>query len=120
MNLCANARDAMPQGGQVEIRVEDRYVTDEEAARRSGLEPGPYVLVTVSDSGPGIPPEIRPHIFEPFFTTKEQGKGTGLGLATVYGIVKQSGGGVYLDTVGGATFAIYLPSLAATTPEVGR
>jgi two-component system cell cycle sensor histidine kinase/response regulator CckA len=120
MNLCANARDAMPQGGQVEIRVEDCFVTDEEAARRSGLEPGPYVLVTVSDSGPGISADIRPHIFEPFFTTKEQGKGTGLGLATVYGIVKQSGGGVFLDASGAATFTIYLPSLAATTPEVGR
>ncbi|MEO7272218.1 MAG: PAS domain S-box protein [Vicinamibacterales bacterium] len=120
MNLCANSRDAMPQGGRVVIRVEDRFVTDEEAALRPGLEPGPYVLVTVSDSGPGIPAEIRPHIFEPFFTTKEQGKGTGLGLATVYGIVKQSGGGVYLDSSVGATFAIYLPSLAATTPEVGR
>ena len=74
----------------------------------------------MTDSGPGIPDEIRPHIFEPFFTTKEQGKGTGLGLATVYGIVKQSGGGVYLDADGSATFAIYLPSLAETTPEVGR
>ncbi len=120
MNLCANARDAMSQGGQVEIRVQDRLVTAEEALRRSGLEPGAYVLVTVTDSGPGIPDDIRPHIFEPFFTTKEQGKGTGLGLATVYGIVKQSGGGVYLDADGSATFAIYLPSLAETTPEVGR
>jgi len=120
MNLCANARDAMPQGGQVEIVVEDRLVTGEEEVVRSGLEPGGYVLVTVRDSGPGIPDDIRPHIFEPFFTTKEQGKGTGLGLATVYGIVKQSGGGVFLDADGGATFAIYLPSLAAATPDVGR
>jgi two-component system, cell cycle sensor histidine kinase and response regulator CckA len=110
MNLCANARDAMPDGGGIEIRTADRNVTAEEAATRAGLQTGAYVLVTVSDTGPGIPEAIRPHIFEPFFTTKEQGKGTGLGLATVYGIVKQSGGGVYLDDGGGSTFSIYLPS----------
>jgi PAS domain S-box-containing protein len=113
MNLCANARDAMPEGGVVEIRTEDRQVDAEEARTRAGLEAGAYVVLTVSDSGPGILPEIRPHIFEPFFTTKEQGKGTGLGLATVYGIVKQSGGGIYLDDARGARFSIYLPSLAA-------
>jgi two-component system, cell cycle sensor histidine kinase and response regulator CckA len=111
MNLCANARDAMPEGGVVEIRTEDRDVTRDEASTRAGLKPGAYVVLSVGDSGPGIPPEIQPHIFEPFFTTKEQGKGTGLGLATVYGIVKQSGGGIYLDEAGGARFSIYLPSL---------
>jgi PAS domain S-box-containing protein len=111
INLCANARDAMPEGGVVEIRTEDRNVSAAEARTRAGLQPGAYVVLTVSDNGPGIPIEIRAHIFEPFFTTKEQGKGTGLGLATVYGIVKQSGGGIYLDDTGGATFAIYLPSL---------
>jgi PAS domain S-box-containing protein len=120
MNLCANARDAMPEGGLVEIRTADRQVTEDEAGTRSGLTSGPYVLLTVSDTGPGIPEEIRPHIFEPFFTTKEQGKGTGLGLATVYGIVKQSGGGIYLDNASGATFSIYLPSLSATAAAGGR
>ena len=113
MNLCANARDAMAEAGVVEIRTDDRDVGAAEASTRAGLQPGAYVVLTVSDNGPGIPPEIRPHIFEPFFTTKEQGKGTGLGLATVYGIVKQSGGGIYLDDAGGATFTIYLPSLPA-------
>ena len=120
MNLCANARDAMPEGGVVEIRTEDRSVTSAEASTRAGLQEGSYVLLSVGDTGPGIPAEIRPHIFEPFFTTKEQGKGTGLGLATVYGIVKQSGGGIYLDDVGGARFTIYLPSLPPGTAPNGR
>jgi two-component system cell cycle sensor histidine kinase/response regulator CckA len=120
MNLCANARDAMPEGGVVEVRTEDRDVTSVEASTRAGLQAGAYVLLTVSDTGPGIPLEIRSHIFEPFFTTKEQGKGTGLGLATVYGIVKQSGGGIYLDDVGGARFTIYLPSLAVAGTTTGR
>jgi signal transduction histidine kinase len=120
MNLCANARDAMPEGGVVEIRTEDRGVTSAEASERAGLQAGSYVLLTVGDTGPGIPAEIQPHIFEPFFTTKEQGKGTGLGLATVYGIVKQSGGGIYLDDVGGARFTIYLPSLPPDTAPNGR
>jgi signal transduction histidine kinase len=113
MNLCTNARDAMPEGGTIEMRTTDRMVSSDEAAMRTGLVAGPYVVLTVCDSGPGIPEEIRPHIFEPFFTTKEQGKGTGLGLATVYGIVKQSGGGIYLDDAVGARFSIYLPAWAA-------
>jgi two-component system cell cycle sensor histidine kinase/response regulator CckA len=120
MNLCANARDAMPEGGVVEIRTEDRVVTNAEASTRAGLQAGSYVLLAVGDTGPGIPAEIRSNIFEPFFTTKEQGKGTGLGLATVYGIVKQSGGGIYLDDVGGARFTIYLPSLPPGTAPNGR
>ena len=119
MNLCANARDAMPEGGRLEIRTASLQVTEEEAVRRSGLQTGSHVLMTVSDTGTGIPDEIRPHIFEPFFTTKDQGKGTGLGLATVYGILKQSGGGVYLDEAAGAKFSIYLPSFLAL-PEGGH
>ena len=110
MNLCANARDAVPQGGRIEIATANTVVTAEQAEALSGLKPGDYVLLSVSDTGTGIAESIRPHIFEPFFTTKEQGRGTGLGLATVYGIVKQSGGGIFVKTgEQGTTFAIYLP-----------
>jgi PAS domain S-box-containing protein len=117
MNLCLNARDAMPEGGTLTIATANDHVTVTEAAARAGLSPGNYVLLTVSDTGPGIPASVRPHIFEPFFTTKEQGKGTGLGLATVYGIVKQSGGGIYLEEGEGASFSIYLPAINAGAGE---
>ena len=116
MNLAANARDAMPEGGVVSIVTANHDVTPAEAGELTGLVPGAFVTLTVSDTGHGIPPHVRPHIFEPFFTTKEQGKGTGLGLATVYGIVKQSGGWIYLnETPGGASFRIYLPRLDAAS-----
>jgi PAS domain S-box-containing protein len=114
MNLCVNARDAMPDGGVVRIATENRAVGQDEAREHLGLHVGDYVVLTVADTGPGVPAELQQQIFEPFFTTKEQGKGTGLGLSTVYGIVKQSGGGVYVDSAAGtgATFSIYLPRAA--------
>lgn len=110
MNLAGNARDAMPEGGSLVIRTANRNLSESSPALL-GLEAGEYVLLTVTDTGVGMPEQVRTHVFEPFFTTKEQGKGTGLGLATIYGIVKQSGGGIYLESeeTQGTTFSIYLP-----------
>jgi PAS domain S-box-containing protein len=110
MNLAGNARDAMPEGGSLVIRTGNRSCLDLTPAL-PGLKPGDYVLLAVTDTGVGMPENVRTHVFEPFFTTKEQGKGTGLGLATIYGIVKQSGGGIYLESAEnqGTTFSIYLP-----------
>jgi PAS domain S-box-containing protein len=111
MNLAANARDAMPLGGRLTIATANETVGPGDVASLAGLTPGQFVRMTVSDTGKGVPASVRPHIFEPFYTTKEQGKGTGLGLATVYGIVKQSGGWVYLDEAPeeGASFSVFLP-----------
>lgn len=111
MNLATNARDAMPQGGRFTIETSKFHMDDTNLMRHSIMPPGEYVSMIVSDSGLGIPRDQLAHIFEPFFTTKEAGKGTGLGLATVYGIVKQSGGfiWVYSETGLGTTFKIYLP-----------
>jgi signal transduction histidine kinase len=113
MNLAVNARDAMPEGGRLAIVTRNEDLQDREAAALAGIFPGTFVTLTVADTGHGIPEHVRAHIFEPFFTTKEQGKGTGLGLATVYGIVKQSGGWIYLDEAPGpgASFKIYLPRM---------
>jgi two-component system, cell cycle sensor histidine kinase and response regulator CckA len=118
MNLAANSRDAMPDGGRLAIATANADVHPEDAPALAGLGPGSFVTLTVSDTGHGIPDDVRPHIFEPFFTTKEQGKGTGLGLATVYGIVKQSGGWIYLDEAPppGASFKIYLPRMPISSP----
>ncbi len=96
MNLAANARDAMPDGGRFTVTTANVEMSADDVTGLPGLQPGAYVLLGVSDTGQGIPADIHRHVFEPFFTTKEQGKGTGLGLATVYGIVKQTGGGIYL------------------------
>ena len=118
MNLAANARDAMPLGGRLTIATANESVGPDDAASLAGLRPGRFVRLTVSDTGHGISASVRPHIFEPFFTTKDQGKGTGLGLATVYGIVKQSGGWIYLDETPrqGASFSVYLPK-AESSPD---
>jgi PAS domain S-box-containing protein len=117
LNLAVNARDAMPKGGRLGIRIALTEVTDTHIRRRAEARTGIFVCVSVSDTGTGISPENLPRIFEPFFTTKEIGKGTGLGLATVYGVVKQHQGWIEVESeVGkGSTFNVYIPCVA--TPE---
>jgi two-component system, cell cycle sensor histidine kinase and response regulator CckA len=111
LNLAVNARDAMPDGGQLHIETSNVIVNEDLATRATTLEAGPHVLLTVKDTGAGMDAETSQHIFEPFFTTKGPGKGTGLGLATVYSVVKQSGGAVLVESeLGkGSTFKIFLP-----------
>jgi PAS domain S-box-containing protein len=119
MNLAVNARDAMPEGGNLVIKTLVRIVDETLARLNPDAQPGRYACLEVSDTGSGIRPEILPHIFEPFFTTKEPGKGTGLGLATVFGIVKQHHGWltVYSEAGQGTTFRIYLPAMEAADME---
>ena len=114
MNLGGNARDAMPEGGSLTIRTSNRELAASEAGAMDGLAPGDYVAMSVTDTGVGMPEQVRRHVFEPFFTTKAQGEGTGLGLATIYGIVKQSGGGIFVESEEnkGTIFTIFLPRIA--------
>lgn len=115
MNLAANARDAMPTGGRLRIVTRGETITPDDAARRPGLAAGPYVVLEVTDAGCGIEPVVLSRVFEPFYTSKALGKGTGLGLAVVHGIVKQSGGHIEVESeVGkGSTFRIHLPAVNA-------
>lgn len=122
MNLAVNARDAMPDGGKILIETENKYLDNRTCPIHPEMQPGHYVILTFSDNGKGIQKDTLPHIFEPFFTTKEKGKGTGLGLATVYGIVNQNNGliSVYSEEGFGASFRIILPAVPDhknTVPE---
>lgn len=113
MNLCLNARDAMPQGGAISIKTSSVVLNQSYCDAHGDIEPGRYLVLTVADTGTGMPPEVMEHIFEPFFTTKEVGKGTGLGLSMVYGVVQQHRGSVrvYSEVDMGTTFRIYLPTV---------
>lgn len=122
MNLAVNARDAMPHGGKLVIQTSQSVVDEKMASKYPGLIPGQYVQLKFKDSGVGMSPEIKAHLFEPFFTTKEKGKGTGLGLATIYGIIKQSQSYIYAESEQGrgTSFLIFFPASEESLSEAGN
>ncbi|HEY9633456.1 MAG TPA: GAF domain-containing protein [Coleofasciculaceae cyanobacterium] len=119
MNLCVNARDAMPDGGNLSISAENFFIDENYSRMHLNAQVGPYMVISVSDTGTGIPPELLDRIFEPFFTTKELEKGTGLGLSTVNGIIKKHGGfiNVYSEVGRGTQFKVYLPAVQETEAQ---